>query len=267
MMIRHASLRFKQWTLRKSTSLPFISGDGFASLISNELKQVYFCKSEEVEEALEHFGSLANPFVLVAGNSDRDFVQNDFLLPENLKRLYLQNSFICDDKRIRTLPIGVENLRHAMNGFPHLLRSKVDFVRKANKILIGPFGNTHSERESLARITSSSELVLSKDRLNVKEYAKFAATFRFVACPRGNGVDTHRVWETLYRGSIPIVIRNDWSNSLDYLGLPVIKVSSWDKDELLNVIAQYSKNLPEKSTNLDFLWAGTWKQLFSRDLA
>jgi hypothetical protein len=53
----------------------------------------------------------------------------------------------------------------------------------------------------------------------------------FILCPRGNGRDTHRLWETLYLGSIPIVkfgempgqllkdfpvwIVNDWSEALN----------------------------------------------------
>jgi hypothetical protein len=53
----------------------------------------------------------------------------------------------------------------------------------------------------------------------------------FVLCPRGNGRDTHRLWETLYLGSIPIVkfgelpgqllndfpvwIVNDWCEALN----------------------------------------------------
>ena len=41
-----------------------------------------------------------------------------------------------------------------------------------------------------------------------KEFLKDIRNHEFVLCPRGNGVDTHRLWETLYMGSIPIV-KND----------------------------------------------------------
>lgn len=49
----------------------------------------------------------------------------------------------------------------------------------------------------------------------------------FVLCPRGNGIDTHRLWETLYMGSIPIV-RWDPAHA-GWTDLPILFVSSWEE--------------------------------------
>lgn len=49
----------------------------------------------------------------------------------------------------------------------------------------------------------------------------------YVLCPRGNGVDTHRLWETLYMGSIPIVL---WDSAhAGWTDLPILFVNSWDE--------------------------------------
>jgi hypothetical protein len=65
---------------------------------------------------------------------------------------------------------------------------------------------------------------------------RFLADIRnhaFVLCPRGNGVDTVRLWETLYLGRIPIVKRDvvhkDWED------LPILFVDRWEDvtEELL----------------------------------
>lgn len=49
----------------------------------------------------------------------------------------------------------------------------------------------------------------------------------FVLCPRGNGIDTHRLWETLYMGSIPIVIwdlaHENWTD------LPILFIHDWSE--------------------------------------
>lgn len=37
------------------------------------------------------------------------------------------------------------------------------------------------------------------------EYLAEMAVHRFVLCPPGNGIDTHRMWEALYCGTIPVV--------------------------------------------------------------
>jgi hypothetical protein len=48
----------------------------------------------------------------------------------------------------------------------------------------------------------------------------------FVLCPRGNGLDTHRLWETLYMGGIPVVLRGRSTVQLT-AGLPVVVVDDW----------------------------------------
>jgi hypothetical protein len=49
----------------------------------------------------------------------------------------------------------------------------------------------------------------------------------YVLCPRGNGVDTHRLWEALYMGSIPIVL---WDSAhAGWADLPILFVKSWDE--------------------------------------
>jgi hypothetical protein len=50
---------------------------------------------------------------------------------------------------------------------------------------------------------------------------------KFVFCPRGNGIDTHRLWETLYVGSIPIVKFDNNAHHM-FLDLPILFVENWD---------------------------------------
>ena len=59
---------------------------------------------------------------------------------------------------------------------------------------------------------------------------------RLVLCPRGNGLDTHRVWETLYVGRIPVVA----ASAMDavFERLPVIILGSWDELSNTAVLAQ-----------------------------
>lgn len=58
---------------------------------------------------------------------------------------------------------------------------------------------------------------------------------KFVICPRGNGVDTHRLWESLYLGSIPIV-KYEKTYHDNFLDLPILFIEDWDQitEEFLN---------------------------------
>lgn len=266
-MLQRVLLRFNQYLRRNSTSLPYISGDGFRAVTQRETNSLFFCKSELLQDSLDSLSDIGQDFVLIAGNSDRDFNLHSLEFPKNLRRLYLQNSFVSDLNLIRTLPIGVENLHHSTNGLPGSLKSRVDFQVKRNQILIGPFGATHAERVELLNLDSCRDLAVTSQRLSPRMYSEYASEFKFVACPRGNGVDTHRVWESLYRGSIPIVLDNAWSQSLDYLGLPIIRIPTWTKDNLVEVLNKYSDFVPEIPQNLEYLWIGAWEKLFGEDLA
>ena len=48
---------------------------------------------------------------------------------------------------------------------------------------------------------------------------------KFVLCPEGTGIDTHRVYESLYCGATPVVLRNSLSHL--YERLPVCIVDKW----------------------------------------
>ena len=74
-----------------------------------------------------------------------------------------------------------------------------------------------------AGITS---IQLNYSDLGRKEYCKLVRNHDFVLCPRGKGRDTHRLYEALYLGSIPIVKRGDLPQSL-LSEFPVWVVDDW----------------------------------------
>lgn len=78
------------------------------------------------------------------------------------------------------------------------------------------------------RATRPSDIDIVEDTkaLPHADWYTFLANYSLVLCPRGNGVDTHRAWETLYVGRIPVVL----SSAMDaaFSGLPVMILKSWD---------------------------------------
>lgn len=59
-------------------------------------------------------------------------------------------------------------------------------------------------------------------------YLRSISEHDFVLCPRGNGRDTHRLWETLYLGSIPIVKNGELPGQL-LRDFPVWIVNEWSE--------------------------------------
>jgi hypothetical protein len=85
--------------------------------------------------------------------------------------------------------------------------------------------------------------------------------YSYVAAVRGNGVDTHRLWESLYRGSIPVIKRDLWANSLIQYNLPISLVDDWDEINLSSIISQAPIDFDPQSTPA--LWWPYWKALIN----
>lgn len=189
-----------------------------------------FCNSGEVENFLEMYGNSVKAKVLMFGNNDVDFLDFRQSIPSSVKAIYLQNSQISDGF-FRTLPIGIENIKYLQNGLPHLFDSSFQLQQKQDRFLAGPFGNTHNERVQLIdfieRLEGDSLVDLRTGRLEPRDYARLSSSYRFILCPRGNGLDTHRFWESLYRGSVPVVIKSPWSQSISRLGIPIVEIEHW----------------------------------------
>lgn len=76
----------------------------------------------------------------------------------------------------------------------------------------------HSARDHIARATA---------------FFSGMAAHPFVASPPGNGLQSHRTWEALVAGRVPVVLRTSGPMDDLYMGLPVLLVDGWSEDERL----------------------------------
>lgn len=230
-------------------------------LQENILKaDVLFCKGDLARNFFLDYSSSLHCKVILIGNSDENFSEIDFPLPRSAKHLFVQN-WEGYDPQVTLLPIGVENLALGNNGRPFLLQPGEEKLIVSERILIGPFGNTHPDRLVLA---STGELNGPWDyisgRISPKKYSDLVSNYKYVACPRGNGLDTHRFWETLYRGRYPIIISDNWSKNLASHNLPFITVDDWSSNTLQVEIPHF----PQRGFNpgnIEALWWAYWKKL------
>ncbi len=88
-----------------------------------------------------------------------------------------------------------------------------------------------------------------------RDYLFDLARSKFVISPRGNGLDTHRLWEALLLGSYPVV----QSSTLDplYEDLPVVVVKQWE-EVTIEFLEQKYRELSSKEWSRDKLYAPYW---------
>jgi hypothetical protein len=95
------------------------------------------------------------------------------------------------------------------------------------------------------------------------EYLHQLVRHRFVLCPPGNGIDTHRMWEVLYQNSFPVVIRSDWTETLNWLKLPILSVDKIEDISTAILDLHLEKYKDYDSKKMKELWTPFWKDLFS----
>ena len=279
-LLQRVAIKGRQVAYKNRVSEPYLSGAAFANLadlvIRDEIDlkafselhlipRVTFCRSDLVTQLRNKHVKHNSGQILIAGNGDFDFNDTASLPHGSFQTFYLQNSSISDNKQIFTLPIGVENLSLGINGLPKNLVSTQDWKTKSKKVMVGPFSPTHQERQDLLKKAGDSEGVFQivEGPISPRKFAKLMLQFRYVACPRGNGMDTHRFWETLYRGSVPVVKRSKWSESLLTLKIPFVVVEDWD--ETPNVIEAFEKSFTGfNPKNVGALWTDYWRKKLAK---
>jgi len=163
--------------------------------------------------------------------------------------LGLANKF--SNKNIQ--PLEIKNLKNKFN----IIKSNllyVNFEINTNKI----------EREYLyKKFDNKSWVKIDKPNLTKDEYINNISSSEFLLCPWGNGIDTHRIWESLLIGSIPITKKHTtFSYSKE---LPILFVDNFDQVTEANLL-NFKKNINLKNYNLDKLTQEYWiKYIFKKN--
>ena len=133
--------------------------------------------------------------------------------------------------RIRCVPLGEEN--RIWRGGSIEYDPPITISRRAERsteICFPHWGMTHpiraewkAEAEAL-----STPRVCRSPQMPKEKYLEFLTDCRAMLCPRGNGLDTHRVWECLAKGTWPIVQDNAHTQLLlrQYPSLPLLTIDS-----------------------------------------
>lgn len=97
-------------------------------------------------------------------------------------------------------------------------------------------------------------------KMNISQHKFFQQVLKskFVSAPWGNGFDTHRLWESLYLGCIPIT-RNHFSYK-NFNDLPILFVSRWEKINRDFLLEKY-EDLIFQPKNIQKLKFSYWENL------
>ena len=107
--------------------------------------------------------------------------------------------------------------------------------------------------------------VIYKTLSNHKSYIETLKQFKFNLCPFGNGSDTHRIWESLMVGTIPVMRRTQFTMNLKSLNIPILIVDNWEQLNNYNEeeLSKYYKNETSNKNFDEILKLDYWKTLIN----
>lgn len=189
---------------------------------------IVYSDSEDYVDALSFISNNApNRFVLVTHNGDTEIKATG--LPRNLIHWYAQNLNFKHDK-VSPIPIGLENPQWHPQKMPMMMSMPKSEDRCGYGFCQYNPNTYPKERLNLVeKLISNGVKVEWFPSINGQYFSRYLfnlKVYKYCFCPRGNGIDTHRIWEAMYMGCIPVVkrhITHDFENS----DLPIIFLDEW----------------------------------------
>lgn len=237
-----------------------------------ELKEndIIFCRTEDLKILFSLLSKVnLKNIKLISHQSDLEINRLIYLKkPKCISEWYSINvNFKAKD--LISIPIGLANEHPknlSENFFIHEdIRNSFFENKSESKILFINFQKSTNpkERSGLYEHYKNCEWVdVQNPNLSKQEYFTKMKESYYTLTPFGNGYDTHRFWEALYSGSVPILKKH---LSYDYAqGLPVIFVNELDQiDE--EYLRRKLKELREKQYNFEKLSFDFWKIKISKN--
>lgn len=86
------------------------------------------------------------------------------------------------------------------------------------------------------------------DNAGFSTYYRNLTRSKFMICPRGCGLDTYRIWDCLYMGCVPIVVK--YEGYKDFEDLPILFIDKWE--DYLTIEEDYLNEKYKEILNTDF---------------
>jgi hypothetical protein len=219
---------------------------------------------------------------VIVTRCEYDMEVNDDVAREIMPRLYpdavwLTSNASTQHPRIMALPLGLTDycgytLAHPIIGdtefFSRLMAQNPR--QEKNLVLMNFNDRTYPVlRGAVRRLFESKAFVSSgvvkMDEAGYTSYVQSLRAHAFCLAPRGAGIDTHRIWECLYAGGIPIAQKEPALRS--FHDLPIFFVDRWEEAADQATLERVRDDFHRREWNLEKLTLSYWYKTILRLLA
>jgi hypothetical protein len=178
-----------------------------------------------------------NNMILLTHNSDDEIgiKYKDILDSNKIKYWFSQNTNTKHPKLIN-VPIGLANSKWGHGNLEIFNKYMLSNNKKENLCYFGFNCGTYPILRNNVKtiIEKTCPSFIFYDNLSFEEYLDKLSKSKYCICPRGNGLDTHRLWECLYLKVVPLVDRNCVSEYHQNLGIVIIDDWNTVTEDFLN---------------------------------
>ena len=222
-----------------------------------DIKFVNFCTHLLEEKNLpEKLNLMEEKFILIFHNSDHHFKKEHLQIFDkvpNLQKIYTQNCEI-EDERVIPIPIGIANSKWPHGNLKIFNQILSENIVKKNKIYFHfNIGTNRIERKDCFDKIKKKGVKWLPNK-NYQSFLRILKSHQFAISPPGNGVDCHRLWESLYMKVVPICKRSFLTEHFSKI-FPIIILDDWNDLDISKL--NYDDYSWENYDKLDFDW---WKE-------
>ena len=180
---------------------------------------------------------IKNKFTLVSAGSSYNVSYGhpsylDILNSDKVKHWFCTNPPNIDHPKLTAMPIGFEE-KEREGGDQEVIKkhwdNKLRWEDKVNKLYLSyhTLGNNPNRDKNINYLSSLDFVHFEKNKLPFDKYLDEVGKYRYTLCLEGSGFDTHRNYESLLVGSIPIMIESSVRRVYEDWSLPSIFIDEW----------------------------------------
>lgn len=219
-------------------------------------RNIFFIKPDFLNGFIQNVLPKINyNFILLTHDSDipvteeyHQILNNPFLI-----KWFGMNCHIIHDK-VQPIPIGMANEVWPHGNKDTLLKIINEKNKKENLIYCNfdPNTNISARTYALSVLQNFDFIHFENKKLNYEEYLRKLSTYKYVISPPGNSVDCHRIWEAIYLGVIPVVLKS--IPMVYFKDCPILFINDW-KDLSINLLHdKYNLLVQRKQNKADYLF-------------
>lgn len=205
--------------------------------------------------------SMKKNCIVISHNNDA--LTPNIRIPDCVIKWYSMNVSYIHPK-LESIPVGIENsLWYKEIRKEEKLKLKIKEEKNYKNLLFICHNINTNKKERLEPYVLFSDktwatVIAGQNPQNFDKYLDNAYNHYFTLSPVGNAPESHRLWETLYLGNIPIVKKN--INYTFYEDLPICFVNEWNEINE-DFLKKELKRIKETNWNLEKIDFNYWEKI------